>query len=249
MSIQLRFVRRLREAENAESFYFQSESPLHFQAGQFLHYTLPLSESDNRGSARSFTIASAPSEPLVRLTTRMGEPPSSFKHALAQLVPGNVVEANGPYGQFVYHHVDRPAVFIAGGIGITPFRAMLGDLAASPRVAGITLLYSNSTADIAFRTFLDSVAAAWPRVRVVYTVTRPDLTWRGPTGRIDKRFIQHHVPEADAKRAMFYVCGPTGFVQAMHGLLADMGVESSRIREEGFPGYEPAVRPSALVGS
>jgi ferredoxin-NADP reductase len=246
MTMQLRFVRRLREADNTESFYFEPQSALQFVAGQYLRYTLPHADVDDRGSARSFTIASAPAEPLLRLTTRLSDRSSSFKRALAALTPGAVVEAGGPYGQFVFRDADRPAVFIAGGIGITPFRAMLGDLAAAQRRATITLLYANATSDIPFRSFFADLTADWPELRVVYTVTRPSPAWAGLTGRIDAPFIQQQVPRA--ARATYYVCGPTSLVNAMHGLLVDIGVDSSRIQYEGFPGYDATVNSASRVG-
>jgi ferredoxin-NADP reductase len=236
MTSQLRFVRRVSEAEDTASFHFEPDSALPFVAGQYLRYMLPHSDPDDRGSIRSFTIASAPSEPLLQLTTRLSNQSSSFKHALAELAPGAVVDVDGPHGRFVYNENDRPAVFIAGGIGITPFRAMLGELAATRRPANLTLLYSNATPDIPFQTYFKNLVAVWPELRVVYTVTRPSGAWRGPTGRIDAEFIQHHVPHAT--EADYYVCGPTALVDAMRALLKESGVDGSRIQDEGFPGYE-----------
>jgi ferredoxin-NADP reductase len=110
--------------------FFEPESPLVYQAGQYLRYTLRHADPDDRGVSRSFTIASSPQEPLLRLTTRLSTPPSTFKRALAQLEPGAILEASGPFGRFVHSQTDTPAVFIAGGIGITPFRSILGDLAS-----------------------------------------------------------------------------------------------------------------------
>jgi ferredoxin-NADP reductase len=246
MNVQLRFVRRLREAANTESFYFEPQSALPFVAGQYLRYTLPHADVDDRGSARSFTIASPPTEPLVRLTTRLSDRPSSFKRALVALAPGAAVEASGPFGQFVFGDEDQPAAFIAGGIGITPFRAMLGDLAAAQRRANIALLYANVTSDIAFRAFFDGLVDAWPELRVVYTVTRPSPAWDGLTGRIDAPFIQQHVPRA--ARAAYYLCGPTSLVNAMRAVLVGVGVESGRIQYEGFPGYDSTGNSASRVG-
>src|SRR5712691_9054071 len=192
MTLALRFVNQQHEAENATSFFFQSESPLTFRAGQYLRYTLPHSDADTRGISRSFSIASSPEEPLLRLTTRLSTPPSTFKQALARLQPGAIVDASGPFGQFVYTESDVPAVLIAGGIGITPMRSILGDLASRRVRIRSTLLYSSATQDIPFRTWLDALAADWPELRVIYTVTRPGPEWNGPTGRIDAGFIKQH---------------------------------------------------------
>jgi ferredoxin-NADP reductase len=238
MTIRLRFVNRLNEADHVASFLFEPESLLDYQAGQYLQCQLPHPDADARGVSRSFTIASAPGEPFLRLTTRLSTKPSTFKQALAGLRPGGVLEASGPFGQFVYTETDTPAVMIAGGIGITPFRAMLADLADRKVRASTTLLYSNSSADIPFQPFFDGLVRDWPWLHVVYTVTQPDADWRGPTGRIDAAFIRRHVN--DRTRPLYFVCGPSPLVEAMRATLAEMGVDPSRIKHEGFPGYEAA---------
>lgn len=111
-------------------------------------------------------------------------------------------------GQLVYVETDTPAVVIAGGIGISPFRAILGDLAARKLHARCTLPYSSASADIPFRTYFDSLMTEWPELRVAYTVTRPSPAWRGPTGRIDSDFVTDYMP--DVARPLFFMCGPMG---------------------------------------
>jgi ferredoxin-NADP reductase len=232
----LRLVQKHHEAENASSFLFEPEAPIRYEAGQYLRYTLPHTNPDNRGVARSFTIASFPAEPNIRVTTRLSEPPSTFKQALAHIEPGAILEANGPFGRFVYGQTDTPAVFIAGGIGITPFRSIIGDLASRKVRARITLLYSNRTADIPFRAFFDTLMPDWPELSVVYTVTQPPEDWQGPRGRIDTTFIEQHVANLD--HPLFFVSGPTALVQAMRGTLSEVGVHPSRVKHESFPGYD-----------
>jgi len=232
----VRLVQLQHEAENAASFLFEPDAPISYDAGQYLRYTLPHANPDNRGVARSFTIASFPGEPTIRLTTRLSEPPSSFKRTLAHLQPGAIVQTSGPFGRFVYGEPDSPAVFIAGGIGITPFRSIIGDLAFRKIHASITLLYSNRTADIPFRRFFDAVQPDWPELELVYTVTQPPADWSGPRGRIDAAFIKQRV--RDITQPVFFVSGPTALVETMRGTLSEMGVEASRVKHEAFPGYD-----------
>jgi ferredoxin-NADP reductase len=236
MTIPVRFVHQQLEAENATSFFFQPESPLTFRAGQYLRYTLPHSDPDTRGISRSFSIASSPDEPLLRLTTRLSSPPSTFKHALARLQTGALVDVSGPFGNCVYTESDTPAVFIAGGIGITPMRSILGDLASRNVRLKSTLLYSSTTQDIPFRTWLDALLADWSALQVIYTVTRPGPDWKGTTGRIDAALIKQHVP--DLSRSLFYVSGPTPLVDAMRATLTGIGVDPGRLKYEAFPGYD-----------
>jgi ferredoxin-NADP reductase len=236
MTLQFQFVRRVRETEDVSSFYFEPSPEFAFAAGQYVVLTLPHTDVDDRGIERAFTIASSPADRLVRITTRLNRESSSFKRALLRLAPGATLGASGPYGNFVLPDDDTPSVFIAGGIGITPFRSMLGDLLTSGNRRQITLLYSNATPDFAFRRFLNELNTQWPEFQVVYTVTRASAGWEGPTGRIDAQFVWRYVPVPEA--AMFYICGPTPLVDAMQRNLSELGVGSSRLVSEGFPGYE-----------
>ncbi len=237
MDITLRLRDRHHEAENITSFRFEPERPVSYQAGQYLRYTLPHPDPDSRGIARYFTMASAPSEPFIMLATRLSSPGSTFKQALAGLEPGTVVAATGPLGRFVYTQDATPAVFIAGGIGVTPFRSMLVEWAARPRGAAITLLYANRTPDIAFRGLFDDLAQAHPALSVVYIVSHPTADWSGPVGHIDAAFIAEHVPDVTVPR--FYAAGPQAMVEAMGQALGQIGVQRERIQQEIFPGYTP----------
>jgi ferredoxin-NADP reductase len=245
MEIPLEFVRRRQEADDVTSFFFRPRRSLAFVAGQYLKVTLTHPQPDSRGIVRSLTIASAPSEPLLQITTRIGPTPSTFKQALCHLEPGDLVPATGPYGTFVYTDLATPAVFIAGGIGITPFRSMLAELARRGARPATTLLYSSSSPNIPFRAFFDAMTPAWPELGLAYTVTRPTSGWGGPIGRIDASFIGRHV--RDLAQARFFVCGPSGFIDGVAGTLEQLGVAAARIKREGFPGYEPAAASARVA--
>lgn len=227
---------RRREGASVESFEFQPEDPLANQAGQYLRYTLNHRDPDDRGITRFFTIASAPSESIIMLTARFSTPGSSFKRALTQLEQGAVMEAAGPYGHFLFSNYETPAVFIAGGIGITPFRSILVDLAARRLDPDITLLYANSTPEIPFRQLFDDLSARQSRLKVIHTVSQPNHEWKGPVGRVDERFIREHVPDSDD--ALFYVSGPKPMVEAAAKTLTAMGVGAEKIKQDFFPGYD-----------
>jgi ferredoxin-NADP reductase len=227
---------RNHEADGVESFQFQPEDPIGFKAGQYLRYTLNHRDPDNRGVSRFFTNAAAPSEGFIMVCTRLSTPGSSFKRALSALKTGAVVEATGPYGQFVYSDHERPAVFVAGGIGITPFRSILVDLSFRRLEPDITLLYANSTPDITFQQLLDDLSAKQAHLKVIYTVSEPNSEWRGLVGRIDERFIRQHAPLSGGP--VFYVSGPKGMVEATTNALEAIGVGADRTKQDFFPGYD-----------
>jgi ferredoxin-NADP reductase/nitrite reductase/ring-hydroxylating ferredoxin subunit len=216
------------EAPDVVSFLFRSEAPLPWQAGQFLRYRLPHSDPDARGITRYFTIASAPFEGHIMLTTRFaGDRSSTFKRALRELRIGAAVEVNRPAGDFTLSDPDRPHVLIAGGIGITPFRAMLLDLDHRGRPVNATLLYAHRTTDVVYQGELDALRRRHPSLVVRHVVSPEHIT---------KDVIRAVAP--DPASPVFYVSGPEPFVQAVEGMLAGLGVPDASIKRDYFPGYE-----------
>jgi ferredoxin-NADP reductase len=220
-----------------QELVFTANRPLRFRPGQFLEWTLGHARPDARGVRRYFTIASAPSEPVLRVGVKLPEKPSSFKSALAALQPGDQIVASQVAGDFVLP-ADRDVklAFIAGGIGVTPFRSMLQHLIDKGERRDITLLYSNNTADeIAYREVL---AAAQERLglRTVHTLTAGPVpaNWSGECGFVDARMIRAHVPDFGDR--VFYVSGPQAMVSATVRALRELLVPRRNIRTDYFPG-------------
>lgn len=138
-------------------FYFWAGRPLRWKAGQYLHYILNHPNPDDRGVERYFSIASAPHEKNVMLTTRFAPKGSSFKKTLKKLKPGDVIEAREKGGDFILDHRKKMFVFIAGGIGITPFRAILLDLDRNRKPLNVQLLYTNRNNDFPYRKELETL--------------------------------------------------------------------------------------------
>ena len=108
------------------TFFFKSERPLRYVAGQFIELTLPHADPDDRGTRRWFTLSSAPSHELISITTKHAEKPSTFKQKLWSLEPGDTVDISEPMGDFVLpKDSTQPLVWIAGGLGITPFHSIV----------------------------------------------------------------------------------------------------------------------------
>jgi ferredoxin-NADP reductase len=224
MKLTLRSTRQ--EASDIVSFIFEPERPLRWQPGQYVHYILNHPKPDDRGVERYFSIASAPHEKQVMLTTRFSPKGSSFKKALKKFKPGDVIEAHEKGGNFVLDHRRKMFVFIAGGIGITPFRAILLDLDRNRKPLNVQLLYANRNNDFPYRKELEALKRRHPEFRIDYVVS-PD--------RIDEKSIPQLVPDMD--EPVFYVSGPEPMVESLDKTLIKLGVSKKRVKNDFFPGY------------
>jgi ferredoxin-NADP reductase len=161
------------------------------------------------------------------ITTRLAtEKGSSFKRALAALNEGDTIEADGPEGDFV---VDNPAasyVFIAGGIGITPFHSILKEADHAGTKLHVTLLYANRDTSIPYREELDAMQKNNPNLTVHYLID-PE--------RIDADKIKQLVPDLQTPR--FYLSGPEPMVKSLAEVLAGLGIAADHIKLDDFPGY------------
>ena len=123
----LLFLESYKESEGVYTFLFKKEKDLTWKAGQ--HGLFSITHKKIKNSTKPFTVASAPTENVVRLTMRIGENPSDFKKAMLELKQGMKVKMSGPVGSF-YLKDNKPSLLIAGGIGITPFRSILKQVEA-----------------------------------------------------------------------------------------------------------------------
>ena len=226
--MKLILVEKRSETEDVMSFIFSSDAPLKWQAGQFLHYSLPHSDADERGITRYFTIASAPFEGHVMLTTRFATGrSSSFKRALRQLPVGASVDVGEPDGDFVVGDPGDEHVLIAGGIGVTPFRAILLDLDHRELTINATLLYANRSPDFVYKAEIDRLTGRHRRLMVRYLVS-PE--------RVTQSSIRSAA--ADLAKPIFHVSGPEPFVEALGTMLAGLGVPDAHVKGDFFPGYD-----------
>lgn len=216
-------------ARDAYDFVFASDRPLTSLPGQYLEWTLPHKSADSRGTRRYFTIASAPQEGEVRLGVKFYAKPSTFKTALANMRPGERLSAAGLAGDFTLpRDTHTKLAFIAGGIGITPFRAMLAELLARGERRDITFFYSvKEASDLAYRPLLEQ-AARELGVRLVWVVTDTG-------GALTAERIRQELP--DWPERTFYISGPRGMVVGFAKALRALGARRSRIKTDFFPGF------------
>ncbi|MFA5942575.1 MAG: RnfABCDGE type electron transport complex subunit D [Candidatus Paceibacterota bacterium] len=224
-------------ASGMYDFVFKPDWLFNFYPGQYLEWTIPHRSSDNRGNRRYFTIASSPTEEEVRLGVKFYEPKSSFKQALDGLQIGDTVSVSQLTGDFVLpKDPAQKLVFIAGGIGITPFRSMVRYLVDTNDTRSIVLLYSNKfSSEIAYKETFDE-AAQKIGMKTVYVLTGEPHPVPGTyAGRIHEGLIANEIP--DYKERTFYISGPPAMVSATARGLHTMGVSRSRIKTDYFPGF------------
>jgi ferredoxin-NADP reductase len=227
MRVNLTLVGTKQETPDLASFLFTREAAFTWRAGQFLRYTLPHPHPDERKTTRCFTNASAPFEQRVMLTTRFApERGSSFKRALRELPLGTMVEVVGPSGDFGVESPEVDHVFIAGGIGITPYRAILLDRDHRERPVNVTLPYANRSPDVVYKGELEALAAKHPRL-TIHDVVAPE--------QITEQVIRTVIP--DPSRPMFYVSGPEPMSEAVGQMVAAMSIPAAHVKQDFFPRY------------
>jgi ferredoxin-NADP reductase len=213
------------EIEGVRSFIFEPQEALSWQPGQYLHYILQHDSPDDRGVERWFTIAAAPFEKNVRITTRFdGERESSFKAALFNMEVGSSIEADGPKGSFTLQPGEHRHILIAGGIGITPYRSMLAQLAHDEQDAKIELLYANRDDNFVFGDELKELQAKIPSFNMTKFIDK----------RIEVADLESFLKDSTA---IYYLSGPRPLVENYEKLLTDTGVAESAIMTDYFPGY------------
>ncbi|MBS0616791.1 MAG: FAD-dependent oxidoreductase [Spirochaetes bacterium] len=232
---ELKLIKKEEVAKNTMAFLFEKPAEFDFRAGQFGDFTLIAPpETDAKGNTRAFSIATGPFAHQVAIATRMRD--SAFKRVLKNLPIGASVEFDGPFGDFKLHKTETtPAVFLIGGIGITPVRSIIAQATHDKLAHSLTLFYANNTpAEAAFLPDFKRFAEENEHFNFV-PVMSADNTFNGEKGFIDKAMIARYA--SDLTKPIFYIAGPAGMVAAMRKILLDAKANEDNIRTEEFSGY------------
>ncbi|MGB4812661.1 MAG: FAD-dependent oxidoreductase [Methylophilaceae bacterium] len=226
-------------AAGTMAFYFKKPNDFVYKAGQFGDLTLiNPAETDAGGNVRGFSLASAPHEDFLMFATRMRD--TAFKRVLKAMEPGTEITLDAPYGSFTLHtNASVPAVFLTGGIGVTPVRGIILQAAHDKLLHKIFVFDSNNSPEDA--AFLDELMEAQqknPNYTFIGTMTQMEKSnqaWHGETGYITQAMLQKSI--GDLTLPIYYVAGPRAMVKAMRETLSKAGVNDDNIRTEEFSGY------------
>jgi ferredoxin-NADP reductase len=230
---------RTEVAEGTMAFQFEKPPGWTFKPGQYLDMTLlDPPETDSEGNVRSFSIASAPHEETLMVATRMRD--TAFKRVLKTMPFGTAVKIEGPSGDLVLQNdVTRTAVFLAGGIGITPFRSIVHWAAKEKLPNRIVLFYSNRRPeDAPFLAELQALEGDNPKYQLIASMTEMEKShrpWSGETGLIDQEMLGRYLKGAASP--IYYIAGPPAMVKGLHEMLNKAGMNDDDIRAEEFAGY------------
>lgn len=230
--MKAKFCHKKPENHNVASFYFEPLRALQYTAGQYIEMHLPHNNPDSRGEKRWFTLSSSPGDELISITTKFPDKTSSFKQTLLSLEAGQQVQISDPMGDFVLpKSTALPLVFVAGGIGITPFASMLHWLKQKGEKRYLQILLAAYTPqDFVFDKLF---AASGAEVTKIASMAKSD--WRGKVGQLSATKILSIIGGAEGKR--IYISGPEPMVEFLNKDLAVQGVEKSQLIGDYFPGY------------
>ncbi|KAB3530777.1 FAD-dependent oxidoreductase [Alkaliphilus pronyensis] len=213
-----------KEVGDIYTFIFETEKQIKWKAGQ--HGVFTISHKKINKATRAFSIASIPSEGHIKISMKISEKPSEFKEAILNLKPGMKMSMRGPIGSF-YTEKNNPLLFIAGGIGITPYRALIRNLITSPAELSkdVELLYMDSRDEFIYREDFDK-AAKESLIKVNYLNKRESLSEK------IEGFIDKHGNEAE-----YFIVGSKAMINSMEAILKDKGIKKKNIKKDTFIGY------------
>jgi glycine betaine catabolism B len=225
----------------------QDKIPLDYISGQFAFFDIGGVYNDPKGPIRHFTISSSPTENFIMLSTRIRDSP--YKKRLSTLEIGTTVKVRGPEGQFILHEdYSKSAIFLSGGIGVTPFRSMIKYATDKQLPLKIIMFDSNRNINnILFKQEFDEWADINKNLKIIYTISEENQDehnssgtneWKGEFGRIDKAMILKYVDDRTLKNSIIYICGPPSMLKSMQSLIQqELEIPKERIMIEEFTGY------------
>jgi ferredoxin-NADP reductase len=220
----LSFVESYKESEDVYTFLFEKEKDLNWKAGQYGLFSI--THKSIKNATKPFSLASAPFENVVKITTRIGDHPSDFKKAMLELKQGMNMKMSGPVGSFCLED-NSPSLLIAGGIGITPIRSIVKQLEAEGGGNGkqIRLLYLDSNKSYLYKEELDGISGR-TEIEIAYLNSRDDLH-----REIDK------FADSNKDNGKYFIAGPKSMVDSISTYVQGKSIPKRNIKKDAFFGY------------
>ena len=212
------FVEKRFESDNVYTFVFKPEKAMSWLPGQFVDFKLP------SGQVKHFTIASAPYGGNIHLTTRIFDVPSDYKQELLKLKPGSLIQLGKPQGELTVDDKHSDYIFIAGGIGITPFRSILWDLSHHNSGFKVTLFYAYSSEQPPFKDEITKIASLNPNMSVKFFLNNTPIT-------------ESDIKFEPTENTEYLISGPPKMVEVYEKMLKGMGTGRKNIKSDSFWGY------------
>lgn len=237
MPYTITLIKKEMVADNTMAFHFEKPAGFTYIAGQYGDFTLiNPPETDDEGDKRTFSLASAPYESDIFITTRLRD--TAFKRVLRAMPIGSQLQLEAPFGSLALpKDTDRPAVFLTGGIGCTLVRSMMTQATHEHLPHKMTFLYANHTPKDAV--FLDEFAAlAEQNPHITFVPTMTDATtaeWTGERGPITLEMLQKYT--TDIFKPVYFLSGPGAMVGDIRRVLIGAGIDRTNIRSDQFVGY------------
>lgn len=226
-TLQLPIIKQKTVAEKTREVSFDLlGKEFNFLAGQYIRVSVSkLLYPDPKGASRVFSISSSPND-KNKISVAFRDSGSGFKRTLMELSLGSFVDIEGPFGYFTLpKDISRPLVFIAGGIGITPFLSMIRFATEQKLAHKITLLYANRNTE----------SAAYLEELTTIAKQNSHFLLKNQFGRIDEDFIRQNVK--DINESAWYLAGLPDMVTDMRNLLSRLGMNETKVYFEDFVGY------------
>lgn len=220
----LEFRERIQENDTIHSFIFTAPKLPIWKAGQHAIFTLPQKQVEGK-TWRPFSVAAAPHENVIRIGTIISPEPSSFKQNLMSLQVGDQVRMYGPYGELYLRPNMKKVVAVAGGIGITPFRSIIADMANRGNNIEFHLIYS-AKAEHVYQADLENWKAKLPNLKISYTATSDEVN-----AELNKSVAEN------GNNAHYLLSGAPGMIEALRQSLLTQGVKRQHILHDPFKGY------------
>ena len=212
--------------DNIWAFVFSADEEIDYSAGEYVRVQLNHDNPDEKGPKRFFTNSAPPYEGVIQITTRLTG--STFKDALGQLSVGDdALQLIKPHeGDFVWRDTDKPILFVAAGIGVTPYYSILMQRVYEGKDIPVTLLYNGRSELLPWRNEFAALQEANPEFKVEYQIGE----------RITPENLHEQFPKLN--ESLVYLSGPEPMVEDVGEGLKQLGLPEDQLMQDWFPNYD-----------